>query len=234
MRRLLLLAFASSLTVAFTAAGLWQLDRGRKKEVLLDAHAEALTAPLQPLAAALASDSVLPQRVDGRVRLLDAPWLLLDNQRRGPAVGVRAYRAATVPGREQIVLVEFGWLPLSPQRQWPPLPALSGELDVAGLLAAPPSVGLRMAQNALDGDPQTPRLLLYLDPAELSDWLGRPVAGRVLRLDPALPIGFERDLDTLPNTLPPERHLGYALQWFSLAAAVVVVSLLLMFRNRRR
>ena len=44
----------------------------------------------------------------------------------------------------------------------------------------------------------------------------------------------ERDLDILPNTLTPERHLGYAVQWFGLAAAVFVVALVLTLRARRR
>ena len=56
---------------------------------------------------------------------------------------------------------------------------------------------------------------------------------RVLRLDPALPLGYVRDLDILPNTLPPQRHLGYAVQWFALAAAVLATALLLTFRKPR-
>ena len=44
----------------------------------------------------------------------------------------------------------------------------------------------------------------------------------------------ERDLDILPNTLTPERHLGYAVQWFGLAATVFVVALVLTLRARKR
>ena len=58
-------------------------------------------------------------------------------------------------------------------------------------------------------------------------------ATRVLRLDPALPFGDERDLDLLPNTLPPQRHLGYAVQWFGLALTVLVVAVVLERRRRR-
>ena len=57
---------------------------------------------------------------------------------------------------------------------------------------------------------------------------------RVLRLDPDLPMGYARDLEVLANTLPPERHLGYAVQWFALSAAVLVIALLLTLRARRR
>jgi cytochrome oxidase assembly protein ShyY1 len=55
----------------------------------------------------------------------------------------------------------------------------------------------------------------------------------VLRLDPALPLGYARDLQLLANTLPPERHRGYAVQWFALAAAVLATALILTFRKAR-
>ena len=63
------------------------------------------------------------------------------------------------------------------------------------------------------------------------------LAPRVLKLDPAqaLPAAgpaYARDLDILPNTLPPQRHLGYAVQWFGLAIAVLVTALVLTFRKR--
>ena len=79
------------------------------------------------------------------------------------------------------------------------------------------------------------RRVMGLDPAALAATLGQPgLAPRVLKLDPALAIGHERDLDVLPNTLPPERHLGYAVQWFALALAVLATALVLTYRRQRR
>ncbi len=71
-----------------------------------------------------------------------------------------------------------------------------------------------------------------------SSWAGcalglSSLAPRVLKLDPDLPLGYARDLDILPNTLPPERHIGYAVQWFGLAGAVFVTALVLTWRSRR-
>ena len=63
-------------------------------------------------------------------------------------------------------------------------------------------------------------------------WQLPALAPRVLRLDPSLPLGHERDLEVLANTLPPEKHRGYAIQWFGLAFATLVVILLLWFRKR--
>ena len=58
--------------------------------------------------------------------------------------------------------------------------------------------------------------------------------GQVLRLSPQAGFGFARDFDALPNTLPPEKHYGYALQWWGLAAATLVVALVLTFRRSTR
>jgi cytochrome oxidase assembly protein ShyY1 len=59
------------------------------------------------------------------------------------------------------------------------------------------------------------------------------LAPRVLRPENDASLGFARDFDILPNTLPPERHLGYAVQWFGLAAATLITALVLSWRRRR-
>ena len=75
-------------------------------------------------------------------------------------------------------------------------------------------------------------LLTRVDLAALAKGLHIELAPRVLRLDPALPLGYARDLNVLPNTLSPERHRGYALQWFGLASATFLIVLFLGFRRR--
>ena len=72
-----------------------------------------------------------------------------------------------------------------------------------------------------------------MDLDALSADLGLVLAPRILRLDPSLPLGYARDLDVLPNTLPPERHRGYALQWFGLALTTLLLSLYFAFFRRR-
>ncbi|TZF91506.1 SURF1 family cytochrome oxidase biogenesis protein, partial [Cognatilysobacter lacus] len=78
-------------------------------------------------------------------------------------------------------------------------------------------------------------LVVRLEPTAVARALELPrLAPRVLRLDPALPIGYPRDLDLLVNTLPPDRHRGYAVQWFGLGATLIVIALVLTFRRSRR
>ncbi|MBW8810811.1 MAG: SURF1 family protein, partial [Lysobacter sp.] len=74
-----------------------------------------------------------------------------------------------------------------------------------------------------------------VDPAAIASTTGLsvPLAPRVLRLDPAIKLGYERDLELLANTLPPQQHRGYALQWYALALAVLATALILTFRRKR-
>ena len=133
-----------------------------------------------------------------------------------------------------MLLVDLGWRALPPDRTLPEVPSPPSPVAVRGLLAPPPSAGLALGP-AFSATGEPGRWLASRLPAEgLAAALGLPaLPERVLRLHPALPFGDERDLDLLPNTLPPQRHLGYAVQWFGLALTVLVVALVLEWRRRR-
>ena len=218
---------------AFCAAGAWQLRRMHEKQAMLDALA-AVLRERKPQPLVLAEDAARARDYDwaaGAGRFLDGPAVLLDNQQRDGRAGVRVYRAFRPQGAVQPMLVELGWLPLPGDRALPRLEPVNQVGTVRGLLLPPPSHGL-LAPSAVrqpDGDV----LATALDAKALPALLGvASLAPRVLRLDPALPVGYARDLDILPNTLTPDRHLGYAVQWFGLAAAVFVTACVLALRRR--
>ncbi|WP_255531426.1 SURF1 family protein [Luteimonas sp. MC1572] len=221
---------------AFSMLGTWQLGRQHDKQATLDAVAATLAARnAQPLS--VAADTARAQGYDwasGRGHFAEAPAVLLDNQQRDGRSGVRAYRVF-IPDAGTPLLVELGWLPVPGDRSMPEVPRPHGEIDVAGMLSPPPSLGI--GGTALAPAPGNADALVAvgLAPSGLAAALGQPrLAARVLRLDPDLPLGYARDLDMLANTLPPERHLGYAVQWFALAAAMLVIALILSFRRTRR
>ena len=236
-RRTLLVGWVLALCAmaGFAALGSWQLARMHQKEAMLDATrrvvAERRAVPLSSARdPARARDYDWAQGAGG---FADAPAVLLDNQSRGDRPGVRAYRLFR-DAAGTALLVELGWLPVAGDRRMPAVASIPGPQRVAGLLLPPPSPGL-VARVAV-AQPDGTILATSLDAAALPGLLGVPQAlpPRVLRLDPALRLGYARDLDVLPNTLPPQRHLGYAVQWFALAAAVLATALLLTFRKARR
>lgn len=235
MQRLLLVLFGLTLSTAFAGLAHWQYQRGEHKaQRLQQAEQARLAAPIA-LVDALDEDSgedAFARPVAGVIELRTQPRLLLDNQQREGRVGLREYVLARPLGSsDRWLLVDLGWLPMSAQRELPALAPLPSSLEASGILTPLPGQGLRLGSNPAFSE--SPLLLGYLDPVEIGEQLGLHVDGRLLRLDPALAIGHLRDLDVLPNTLPPERHRGYALQWAALSAAALVITFLLWFRSRR-
>lgn len=231
MKRLVLNLFALAVIVAFASLGRWQLGREAVKRAQLAQAEAALAAPAEPLATASRAGGDGIARVDGSGRFLDTPVLWLDNQRRGDRVGIRMY-CAFAPDDGLPLLVDLGWLPLPGARELPTLGCPDGGARLAGLLVPPPSTGLRLGEGLVPAA-HGAWLATRVEPvAVAAAWrLPGPLGARVLRLDPALPLGHERDLQMHPNTLPPERHRGYAVQWFGLALAAAVVTLVLNLRR---
>jgi len=245
VKRAALWLLVLAMVAVFVRAGFWQAGRAAGKDQQLARAALVLEArtPL-PLADALAD---MPAWVALEGRFDDAPPLRLDNQRRGADVGVHVYRLFHSDDGARL-WVDLGWRPLPADRALlsePPPP--SGAQRLSGLLVPPPSAGLAMGpamMPAADGG----WLALRLTPEALAGASARPGPAAsaptalapafpnieqraVLRLNPALPGGYERDLHLLANTLPPDKHRGYALQWFGFAAGLLILSLYLQFRR---
>ncbi|WP_334178480.1 SURF1 family protein [Pseudoxanthomonas sp.] len=218
----------------FGSLGAWQWGRAEQKGAMLAETARVL-AERRPQPLALASDADRAQAYDwaaGEGEFVPGPAILLDNQTRDRQPGVRAYRAFQPADGGVPLLVELGWLPVPGDRTMPAVPPLPGPQRVAGLLVPPPSEGIAHAAPAMQADGSL--LVIALQRDALMRGLALPaLAPRLLKLDPDLPLGYGRDLDILPNTLPPERHIGYAVQWFGLAGAVFVTALALTWRSRR-
>jgi cytochrome oxidase assembly protein ShyY1 len=222
--------------VLFLRLGVWQSHRAVEKQAMLDAAAHVLQRR-EPRPLSAAADPLRRDAYDwaiGRGRFDERGPFWLDNQQRNGRAGVRTYRVF-LPEQGPPLLVDLGWRPLPADRELPPSPRPEDEFELRGLLAPPPSPGIALGSGiAARGDGW---LLTRLEPARITEATGMPVplAPRVLRLDPALEgIGYERDLELLANTLSPDKHRGYALQWLGLALTVLVVALVLTFRRSKR
>ena len=219
----------------FASLGTWQSRRAVEKQAMLDA-ADRVLVDRRAVPLAAAADAQRTRDYDwsvGTGRFDARGALLLDNQQREGRVGVRAYRIF-VPEAGAPLLVDLGWLPLAGDRALPRVEQPAGEHELQGLLVPPPSTGIAVGPAlSATGDGW---LMTRVDMQAIAAETGLSVAlaPRVLRLDPALPLGYARDLELLPNTLPPDKHRGYAVQWFALALAVLATALVLTFRKVRR
>lgn len=226
--------------VAFVSLGQWQLSRMHQKQAMLDA-VEATLAARTALPLSVAGDAARARDYDwsaGQGRFVDRPAFVLDNQIHAGVPGLRVYRLFA-PVDAAPLLVDLGWTPLADRATRLPEAAvvrgdglLGRDMALRGLLAPPPSAGLALGPALASGDAV---LMTRIELEAIAADAGLPaLPPRVLRVDPTLDVGYARDLDVLPNTLPPDKHLGYAVQWFGLALAVLVIALVLTFRKRRR
>jgi cytochrome oxidase assembly protein ShyY1 len=226
------LALALLVAVGFATLGVWQYGRARSKEDLLAAWRRAATTPAMALSDALARTPALPRRVVGRGRYERDATLLHDNQIRDGRAGAMVYTLFRPAGSTRSVLVNRGWVPLTADRRIAEnLAAPQAEVELRGVLAAPPRAGLALGEARFARGP-TPTLLTRIEPATLRASLDADLAEVVVQLDADGQGGFRRDWQPLPNTLPPARHRAYAVQWFALALAVLATYTILAWRHR--
>lgn len=204
--------------------GAWQLDRAAQKRALeaaLNAAGDAPPAQILPGTDTEAMRELAYRRVAAYGRYAPERQLLLDNQIHDGRPGFRVFTPLRLGNGHSAVLVDRGWLPMGATRdQLPALALATDERLVRGLLTPPPDVGLRLG-DGMANPGRWPRLVQYLDPARLAPELGVRLLPYVIRLDPAAPDGYLREPPALP--FGPERHLGYAVQWFALAATLALL-----------
>jgi cytochrome oxidase assembly protein ShyY1 len=73
-------------------------------------------------------------------------------------------------------------------------------------------------------------VLNFPQQADLERALGEPVEARIVLLDPAQPDGYERAWRPAMQ-FGPERHYGYAVQWFAFAVVALVIFISLSLRR---
>ena len=208
---------------AFVGLGYWQLGRAREKQALFEAFmaagedtVDAGDLPFEQLARY--------QRIRLHGSYDSTRQVLLDNM---PSVsGQPGYRVLTPFERSDgrgWVIVDRGWLPLGATREdLPELTVGMRDRDVTGTLDQLPVPGLRVGPAATPGASEWPRVMLFPTESDLESALGIDVESRIVLLDAVAPDGYERKWRPSIG-FGPERHLGYAIQWFAFALVATVL-----------
>lgn len=215
----------------FVTLGFWQLDRGAQKLALFEAFdtgiataAVALPAGGSPLGPLRYRRVILQGHFDA------AHQVLLDARSHDGQAG---YEVLTpLLGDGEAVLVNRGWIPAGPDRdRLPPIAVDTAPRHISGYLDTLPRPALRAGPAAAASplDPW-PRRLLFPTAAEIGAATGYPVRDFQVLLAADEPDGYLRDWR--PALMAPQQHLGYAVQWFALAVALVVIYAALNLRRR--
>jgi surfeit locus 1 family protein len=227
--------FSAALTlfgVAFFCwLGSWQLSRAEQKRALL-AQYQAGQRTQITLTSENADTLARYQRVRITGRYDPEHQILLDNM---PShAGRPGFRVLTpMQSPAGWLLVDRGWLPLGATRaELPNVSVLPGDRTITGTMDSLPRAGITLESAPVAAETPWPRVLSFPTQADLEQQLGHKLIPGVLLLDPSQPDGYERIWEAHLG-FKPERHIGYAVQWFALAAVAVVIFVLMGFRTKK-
>ena len=214
----------------FASAGFWQLSRmAQKADLFAEFDREATVDPapglLSDTAAAVAR--FRPVRLRGRYD--PDHQVLLDSMVRNGVPGYQVLTPLRTPAGN--VLVNRGWIAADADRdRLPDLGVSADDREIRGQVAQLPQPGLRLDAVPVDPAAPWPRRLLFPTAGQIAGQLGYPVRDYQVLLAPDAPAGFVRDWR--PEVSGPDLHLGYAVQWFAFAVAVMVIYLALNLKKR--
>lgn len=210
------------------ALGNWQNGRAETKRALQARYDAALReAPIHVGSTLLDRDSVLYRKLEVVGAFEDAYTILLDNRVLNGVAGYHVLTPLRIDGGPLAILVNRGWTPAGRSREQLPVPPTpAGKVRLEGMAVDPHTRYVELAPTP----PQGP-VWQNLD-------FGRYAATSGLTLQPVLLLQTSGQADGLQRTWPRpdtgvETHVGYAFQWYSLAATLAALWLVLNVRRCR-
>ncbi len=210
------------LTGLFITLGVWQLNRAQEKQAMLSRY-EALSQkrPVKLQLPMVNEERWRYRKVKLTGRFGREHQFLLDNQVYRGRIGYHVLTPLQPTGAEQRVLVDRGWVPAGTRRsQLPRVPVTARRVTIQGEVYVPYEDGYRL--GGMDtGEHGWPRRIQFIDFEQIARRAAVPLARIIVRLNPASPHGYVRDWQIVPFS--PQRHWGYAFQWFALAAGMLAL-----------
>lgn len=211
--------------------GLWQAHKADHKQVLQDIYEKReKEPPIQIGVYAVDPDSVRFHRVVARGRYEAAYQILLDNQIQGGVAGYHVITPLRIEGSQIRILVNRGWIPLgSDRRVLPAIETPPAGVEVVGSAVVPSSQYLELAKPQNESNGWQP-VWQNLDMKRYRSSVPFPVQPVMILLDAASSAGgYVREWPR-PD-LRIEMNRGYALQWYGMAVALVVIYLVTNIKN---
>ncbi len=220
----LLTLFAMAL---FMRLGYWQLERaGEKKQMIAALNAFTQQSPQSWVSSHPLPAQYQPLRVKGQ--FLPAIFLL-DNQHHQHQFGYDVISPLKLNGGG-IVLVDRGWVPADVTRQqFPVVETPRGVVSLVGSVYYPSTKQWLLGQ-ALEKKGTDLAVVEWVDANLISKFLHKSVYPFIIRLSKSADFGYVREWAVV--AMPPERHYGYALQWFAIALVIFILFIALNLKKK--
>ncbi len=220
-------------TPILISLGLWQLDRAAQRQDAMKRYESRIAAPALPIGAQMET----PHDMEYRQITASGAWdqtkeFLLDNQVLNTRAGYHVITPLVLGDHKTAVLVNRGWIQAPADRTHiPQIPRLDESGSISGIAVLPPSEHFLLKDPEPLGAIWQP-LWQALDIERFREAVGYRLHDFVVVLDRGHPSGFEYDF-TMRQDAWIVRHKAYALQWFALAATLLVIYFVAISRRRK-
>lgn len=210
----------------FTSLGFWQLNRAHEKTLILNEFEQrAKVGPLSTKDLERPNDWRFYQiKMVGKFD--EAHTILLDNKTFNGKVGYEVYTPFIAKGMTNPVLVDRGFIPMGVSRdEIPAIPKTAkGTVTIQGIINTPPTY-VAFGGMSENGKIQWPLRVEYIHLPEISKLLKDTLYPYVISLNPESPSALQVKWQIV--TVDPNKHKGYAVQWFALALTLLIISVVL-------
>ncbi len=231
-KRPALLVLALVLILTMVRLGVWQLDRASQKQAILDDRIQRSQLTSVDLSSLDVNNEELRFRlIEESGRFLPNGTVFVDRQVVKGKVGYQVF-TPFVTQSEQTILVARGWVSVGDSREILPAVETPSELvSIRGRLNTPPAQPPLWDERYAISDGA---VWQYLPLDEYAAQMQLNLFPLVLELAPDTdaPTALEIDWPTIDDKWVG-KHKAYALQWFAMALAMLIISVFMLFKSIR-
>ena len=215
------LAFVVLFLPLTVALGFWQLSREEEKRQLLDEYRARETSPPVPLSRLEENEDHQYRRVSATGRFDNAHTVLLENRVRQGRPGFEVVTLFELEDNARPVWVNRGWIAgFLDRSRLPEIPRVDGPVTLFGYLYRPLEEPFTAGEEIWRS--RWPQVFQNLDLALLSEKMDTAFHPYRLRLDRGSRGALKTGWDVV--NVVPEKHRGYAVQWFAMAFALLILA----------
>lgn len=212
--------------------GFWQLDRAEEKRALIEQFKQQNELGPLFIKDTFKSDEKLNYRaakIEGKYN--SAKQIFIDNKIYQGKAGVYVMTPFKLKNSKYSILVNRGWVPMGFDRSVLPKVktptnylALSGKIKTLG--KKPFMVGDQFQSNQ-----GWPALMQWVNFEYIGDKSGLKLLPYIFLLDEKEQSGYVRNWK--PVVMQPEKSTSYAVQWFALAIALVIIYIVVNLKENK-
>jgi len=213
--------------ILFFSLGLWQIERGQAKTIILAEFEDNLSkTPTY-----LNQESKRWDRVYVKGKWDSSKQILVDNVINRGVVGYKVLTPLRIIETNQLMLVDRGWIKQNKFRDiLPNIELVEGDEVISGILEYP-ELGLVLSEDLISKE--WPKVSQTKNLEVISKEYDEFIYPMILLADPILKNSLEY-IKITPTNMTPTKHYGYSAQWFLMFLVLCLMYLWYGFKKNEK